>query len=331
MKQDPPFALQVSLTTGCDQACSFCALQAIRDNGADWKTGTHGPKNSSPFDFMSFETAKRVATEVARLGWSCRVEFAGHGEPSLNPKFIEIISVFRQALPHNHLMMTSNGAAFAKIEKIIGAFEAGLNTLALDDYKHAKTVPKIIKALNDSFAARLDSLGVSIYEYPQQKEGNPHRRLKSTERMLVFVEDITEATKGTHSNVTNQGVNSGAPDYSMKDKRCAKMFRELTVRSDGYVAICCDSWQGKYLIGNVADLSLDEIWNHPRFYAARQENYHNGRTFEPCYGCNVKSYRTGLLPDKLGKETMPKPNQSTRENIAAAIKAGRQYALNIRR
>jgi len=37
--QDPPNSIQIELTEGCNLACSFCGIQAIRDNKA------HGPLN----------------------------------------------------------------------------------------------------------------------------------------------------------------------------------------------------------------------------------------------------------------------------------------------
>jgi radical SAM protein with 4Fe4S-binding SPASM domain len=327
--QDPPFAIQVEPTESCNLACAFCALQVIRDNGADWRTGTHG-KSSGSYKFMSLKTAFRIADEVSRLGWNARVEFAMHGEPSLNPKFVDIIGVFRECLPKAHLMMTSNGAAFVKPKNIVHAFRAGLNTLALDDYRHANLVERCIDALEDSEEwDELVEIGVAFYSYPKEPEGNPHRRLRPNERMLTVVQDISDATSGTHANITNQGGDAGPLDRSMMGKRCAKPFRELSVRWDGNVAICCDSWTGQYKIGNVHDLPLDEIWNHPRFYAARQKLILGERDFGDCNGCNVRSYRPGLLPDKFGKVELPRPDTTTKRLISEAL-AGPPYTERVK-
>ena len=42
MKQDAPNAIQIELVEGCNLACSFCGIQAIRDNKADGPQNIHG-------------------------------------------------------------------------------------------------------------------------------------------------------------------------------------------------------------------------------------------------------------------------------------------------
>jgi len=147
--------------------------------------------------------------------------------------------------------------------------------------------------------------------------------------MISVINDLTENEKGSHSNVTNQGGGAGKLDFSMKGKRCAKPFRELSVRWDGNVALCCDDWPGDYKIGNIHDMPLDELWNHPRFMAARRKLYHGLRDFGPCNGCNVKSYRTGLLPDKKGKKKLKTPGPDDLAQIKEAL-AGEPYTPRVK-
>ncbi len=69
------------------------------------------------------------------------------------------------------------------------------------------------------------------------------------------------------------------------------------------MALCCDDWRGEYKIGNIVDTPLDELWQHPRFVAARRALYAANRgAISVCAGCDVRTYRNGLLPDKMGKE-----------------------------
>jgi MoaA/NifB/PqqE/SkfB family radical SAM enzyme len=135
-QQEPPFAVQVEPVEGCSLACSFCALQTIRDNGADAQLGIHG-KNSAPYRLMTLPTARRIASEIARLGWNPRVEFAMHGEPTMHPFLHSIIEEFRKALPKHYLMVTTNGSGLIKKGRVEMLFAAGLDTLAWDEYKHA--------------------------------------------------------------------------------------------------------------------------------------------------------------------------------------------------
>lgn len=306
-RMQAPNSIQIEPTEGCNLACAFCGIASIRENNASRQLGIHGD-SSSPYRFMGVEVAERIASEMKRLGWNSRIEIAMHGEPTMNKSLPEIITAFRTKLPKAYILLTCNGAGITEQRRFEAVLGSGLNTLALDDYKHANSVPQIRQFVR--------KLGVPVYEYPKQKEGNPHRRADGVK--IVIIHDISDNTDGNHK-LHNQGGHSGGPAKEIKRVRCTKPFREIAVRYDGNVAICCDDWQGKYKIGNVMTQSLDSLWNHPRFDAARRRLYMGLRDFGVCRGCDVPPNRPGLLPDKSGKDAMPLPNEATDAIIAEAV------------
>jgi MoaA/NifB/PqqE/SkfB family radical SAM enzyme len=309
-KQPAPYSLHLEPVEGCSLACSFCALQAVRDNGADWKTGTHG-KNSVPYRFADPAMFDLIGREAVNLGWTNpRVEIDGRGEPTMHPKLPEIIGSLRARLPKAYFLLTTNGSGLIKAGRIDALFKAGLDTLAFDRYQHA--------AWKDEVSGLLRWYGhehcVPIYEYPESNEGNPHQRHKG--QRIVIIQDISQNHSGTHK-VTNQGGNSGARETI--EQRCAKPFRDLFIRWDGNVAICCDDWKGQYKIANVNKVGLDGVWHHPRLDAARRMLWRGRRgDIEVCSGCNVKTFRNGLLPDKYGKDRMPAVTGETYDLIKEA-------------
>lgn len=320
-----PFAVQISVTTGCSLSCSFCALQVIRDNGADSNLGIHG-KSSPPYEFIDLALVEKFAREAAEQGWNPRWEFAGHGEPTMHPKLVELIEIVREYHPNGYIMLTGNGSGLLKdtVEKIRDLLLAGVNTLALDDYRHTADkagvtwVDKIRKAVDDDYIG----ITAKTYEYPRDLEGNPHKRHEG--QKLVFIRSIERNEIGTHQ-LTNQGGNVFQKEYT--PKRCAKPFRELTVRSNGNVAICCDDWKDTYRIGNVATSTPNELWYSEAFEAARRKLYAEDRRFGPCNGCNVKTYRNGLLPDKLGRSEMLPTDAESALAISAALRRGKTIAI----
>lgn len=321
IKQEPPFAMQIEPTEGCTLACSFCALQSVRDNGADAATGTHG-KRSAPYRFMSVELAHHIAGEIKRLKWNPRIEFAGRGEPTINPALPEIVAAFRQALPRASILVTSNGSGVMSVERIMKLFDAGVNTLALDDYAHATFVAKITPHLPVLSVV----YGVPNHTYPDERSASPHGRF--FKQRIVVIRDISTLSTGNHQ-LTNQGGNSvpGADELPLQ-QRCAKPFREFSIRWDGNVAVCCDDWRGVYKISNVMDLPLDAVWNHPRWQAARHMLYAARRDLlHPCDKCNVRTYRNGLLPDKYGKQSLPPPDDG---DVQAAWQAQRGKVFSIK-
>lgn len=78
-------------------------------------------------------------------------------------------------------------------------------------------------------------------------------------------------------------------------------------------------WRGVYKCGNVVTDGLGAVWNGRAMGAARQALYHGRRDLlRPCDGCDALSYRVGLLPDKAGRASLPRPGAGALRGIAAA-------------
>lgn len=313
-----PNCIQIELTQGCNLGCDFCGIHAI---------GYQKMKRGA--DLMTVETAVSLAHQVRDAGWNPRIEFAMHGEPTLHPDRALIVDAFRRALPKSYIMMTSNGGGLLKdTEAAVDAlFNAGLNTLALDNYQTVSIVPKIVERLCGMSVEELHTNaplhapdGTVIRVYPQDPEGNPHTRHKG--RLLSIVRDISVATDGTHAKLNNHAGSAAPLNDEGAGKRCAKPFRELSVRWDGNVAICCNDWPGTYRCGNVVTDGLLAVWHSDAMEAARSMLYAGRREMVPCLGCDATSYRVGLLPDKLGKETVAAPTRETFAQIEKALADG---------
>ena len=314
-KQEGPYAIQIEFCEGCNLRCNFCGLQGIRSKEEQGKN----------YKFMTKETLARVMNGITSARWNPRVEFAMHGEPTMHPNYIGMVQIARQMAPRLQLMMTSNGGGLlgkpGPAANINDLFEVGLNVLALDDYVGVGYIPKIRKAMSE-----LGSMfPVPVYEYPADSRGNPHQRHNVKDRMLVFLEDVTVTSKGTHSVLTNH-AGCGSPALTIPlEQRCAKPFRELSIRWDGNISHCCNDWRGTYKCGNINDTPLERIWNGPAFGAAREALYAGNRKAIPvCAQCDYRTYRNGLLPDNYGKVKLPEPDEQTMADIREAT-AGPPY------
>jgi hypothetical protein len=318
--QEPPNAVQIELAEGCNLRCTFCGLSGIRGKDNDYK-------------FMDVATLSTLCDQMIELNWNPRIEFAMHGEPTMHPDPVKMVGVARAASPRGCIMMTSNGGGLLRkpgpAHHVGALFAAGLNVLALDDYEGANIVPKIRRALTDE-ESHGGAAEFETFEYPEQTAGNPHARRRPGEHHLVFVQDIAKAKEGTHSLLNNHAGVGAPPLTQPMVARCAKPFRELSVRWDGRVAVCCNDWRGEYHCGSVVEDGLGVVWNGSAMGAARQMLYHARRDFGPCAGCDATSYRVGLLPDKFGRQTLPRPNAQTARDIAAAL-AGKSYTRAVSR
>lgn len=316
-RQDPPNVIQIEPSEGCTLACRFCSIRAL----------TKGPNTT--FKFMDIETAAAVGEQVVQAQWNPRIEFAMHGEPTAHPNLPGLVSVLRSYLPQNYFLLTTNGMPLieggqeAFEQRVEALYAAGINTIALDAYRGLKV---------HEFARKMRRPWLKMGDYPKDgSDFNPHpRRSVRGPRMFIIVEDISYSTSGTHAHLSNQGGTSGPKDPGYYGKPCAKTFRELGVRWDGHVALCCDDWRGNFKVGNVASRTLEEMWHDPAMYAARKKLVRGQRDFGACDGCNHMSVRVGLLPDRKGQRTLPEADAHDLDLIEAAM-VGQPYTPGVPR
>jgi MoaA/NifB/PqqE/SkfB family radical SAM enzyme len=311
-KQDPPFCIKIEFTEGCNLACNFCGINGIRE------------KSGGPYKWLTIEDAGLIATRISNAikdhKWNPRIEFTMRGEPTMNPNYIHIVGIFHEVLPKTQLMLTSNGAGLMKkpgpISNLNALFENGLNIFALDMYDHATYIHRLIQLIKDGI-----DLLPKVYEYPEDPDGNPHSRRHKGKHVLTMMQDISRTKQGTHakSMLSNHCGAAGKLNNSMMGKRCARPFRELAIRYNGEIALCCNDWRGVFRIGSTLDSELIDIWNSPELSSMRKKLYHGERDLGPCNGCDSVSLRVGLLPDKFGKETLPKANRNDYKVIEKAI------------
>jgi radical SAM protein with 4Fe4S-binding SPASM domain len=312
-RQDPPFAVQIELVEGCTLACTFCGVNGIREKPGNFK-------------FMSLDmvaaVARQLAHAIAKHDWNPRIEFAMHGEPSMHDHLEEAVDILRRHLPKLSFVLFSNGSGFIKDPNRMDAvLEAGINTIGLDNYEHVTIVPRVMAGYGGKYP---------VYHYPEQKEHNLHSGRRIKHRDIVVIQDISVATTGNHSSLNTHCGGGMKPQGMPIAARCAKPFRELAIRWDGNVALCCNDFRGIYKIGNFATEGAQRIWQHPAMMAARKKLMVRDRNFGPCQWCNAKSMRVGLLPDHLGLDELPLPNDIDDVLIATACE-GEAYTPPVRR
>ena len=307
--QHPPFSIQIEPTEGCNLGCSFCGIRGIKEKG------------TKPWNFMTLETAKRIASQIAEKGWKSKIVFGMHGEPTLNPNFIEIVAIFRRYLPNAIISSYTNGYALNRNVKLVNElFEVGMNNLLVDCYNV------------DGDWVFVDKVkGVEIQQHGRGVELIPNKQCR---RILLLPSiNLKENQTATHRLANHCGA--AAPlDKTFNNKRCTMPFREMSFRYNGWVSLCCDDFRGEYPIGNIHDMDIEDIWNSPRFQAVRIKLFNYDREgFRPCDGCTNISMRVGLLPDPSGKDKdiMPKIINEDVKDVLAEMSNAKPLATVYKR
>jgi organic radical activating enzyme len=300
--QQLPFTVLIEPTEGCNLGCSFCGLRGMREKG------------TKPWNFMTIKTAEIIAKEIKRVGWKSKIVFAQHGEPTLNPNFLSIVSVFRNLLPDNIFHIYSNGYTFNRFDNkddyVNLVFDSGIDNIIIDCYSSNGDWNFINELKTNKDKIVFYDKGVNLYTTSHKK------------RLLIMPPIQDKETNLITRKLANHAGAAAPKDFSYNNKRCAMPFRELAFRWDGNVAICCDDFRGEYPIANIKDMSIEDLWNHPKFQAARVMLYNKDRNFTPCNGCTNVSMRVGFLPDYRGQDELPKISDEIRKIAMENCKNG---------
>lgn len=299
--QDPPYTIKMELCEGCNYGCEFCGINGIRENG------------KTPFKYMSFETAERIAQEIKASGWNSRIMLSMHGEPTLNRDFLKIVKMLRKELPRTKIELFTNGTGIKSVSgeglTIETLKNLGLASILIDIYNKGDKGDQLRKECKEQNIP-YGILGKTTSFYT-----------KDSGTRLAFSLPIQKEVGQSKVRQLCNHCGAAAPlDRSFNNKRCARPFRELAFRYDGNVSICCNDYRGEYPIGSIHDYDIAELWNHKRFQAARIMLYNHDRNFRPCDGCNAVSMRVGLLPDRMGKETLPETTDKLRAYVKSVSK-----------
>ena len=309
--QQAPFTIQVEPTEGCNLGCKFCGLRGMK------------PKGTKPWKFMTIDTAKRIADEIQRVGWKCKIVFAMHGEPTLNENLFKIVHIFRKRLPNAIFHIYTNGYAINRANEVddyVGKlFNAGINNIIVDCYSDNGDWNFVNKL--DEYKHLVVKLepGVPLYTNNQKPR-------------IVLLPPIFKDEKNKATRRLANHAGAAAPlDHSFDNKRCTMPFREMSIRWDGNINLCCDDFRGEYPIASIHDRDIDDIWNDERYQAARIMLYNYSRDFKPCSGCTNVSVRVGFLPDSSGQESLPEITKEVKRLAQSVAKENKPLSTIVKR
>jgi hypothetical protein len=277
-----PNTVKLELVEGCSLFCDFCGIRGIRERAG------------GPYKFVSLELVHRLAGLVAEAGWNSRFELAMRGEPTMHPQVSQAVAILRRHLPQASLMMTSNGTGLLRCgdsgQAVVELFAAGLNCLVLDNYDGVTAVPRILSQCAEH--------GIRVGHYPEDVSLMPYKRWLPSQHELVVFPDIRKTGSGVHrsSDLSNHCGAAAPRNNRQSGKRCVRPFRELVVRYDGQVPICCDDWRGELRMGSILECtSIEMLWQNGAFASARRLLFRGRRQVGPCFGCDSRSTRPGLV------------------------------------
>lgn len=277
MFKNKPNSVQIELVHGCDRRCDFC--------------GTMGFKRE--FIFIEEKTLKKICSLIKNSEYNPRIILGGAGEPTLHPELLKMLTIIRGELSNLHIQMITNGYWIKKYGyEFVKELLKYVNDVAIDDYD--SDIDENSLLVNIAGAAELRKLAPGVSFYAE----------KNVRKKRVLIIPAISKMQGLLSRKFTNHCGAGMPQTEKyNDRICTTIFRDMIIRCDGNVPICCDDFRCEYLVCNILNgnfQKLEEVWNHPRLDSARRVLYYKHRKYVyPCCVCATSNIREGFLPDIL--------------------------------
>lgn len=209
---------------------------------------------------MKEELFKNIVDQLADIHYSGRFSVFSNNEPLLDDRIVELNRYAREKLPNAVMHMFTNGTLLT-LDKFIALTDI-LDELIIDNYQQEL---KLIKPC------------VQIQEYCKDHPELPQK----VTIVLRKPQEILTSRGGTAPNRKKIAEYGG--------DRCALPFKQMIVRPDGKVSLCCNDAIGKYTLGDLNKEKLLDIWFGARFQKVRQCLYEGRENWGDCKHCDTFS------------------------------------------
>ena len=209
---------------------------------------------------MTWEMFRSIVEQLSEVNYCGRFTTFSNNEPLLDERIIDFNKYAREKLPYARMHLFTNGTLLT-LEKFIMMAEV-LDELIIDNYQQDL---KLIKPSEE------------IVEYCEK---HPELKKKVT-IVLRKPNEILTSRGGTAPN------REDLKEYG--DDRCVLPFKQMIIRPDGKVSLCCNDAIGKYTLGDLNQEKLLEIWYGPRFQMVRKCLHEGRKAWGNCRYCDTFS------------------------------------------
>ncbi len=275
--------VEIEPTNICNTRCLHCPHETI----------------SRPYGKMDWEVYKTVMDKVADYTPDFSVEFAGMGEPLLNPALYQFISYISPKA--SKTIITTNGSALTSqnIQKLV---DAGLSNLTISfngddpeiyelmmgglDFERAhKNLINAIQYCRGTGTSL--SANVSVTRQTQERLPDLRRFLEDS-----GIEHIFFSKCHNRGGFLKGDVICNTPPPPTDRYRCDIFTNTLFVAWTGEVLSCCHDLAGENIIGDLRTDALSVILQ------AKDQTAAQGVRFEICKGCNdIYRFMNDRTPD----------------------------------
>lgn len=271
-----PLQIDFELNGSCNMACPFCI---------------HGMGGGRTRSNLTLDQYKKLIDEAAQAGTkSIKLNYIN--EPLLRKDLEEAIHYAKAQGILNVYFVTNGSLLFPARRKSLLA--SGVTKIFCSiDANTAETYNK--QRRNGFFETVVANVKALVAERNELGQKFPVVRVSFLKNQINQHEadDFYDAWKDIVDVVTFQTMNEvpGAEtglilQQKEEPKPCSFPNKQLVIDSEGDILPCCKLYGKELAIGNIADLTLQQAWNHPKMIALRTAHQEGSwRQIDACRRC----------------------------------------------
>ena len=242
-------------------------------------------KNKDFMGIMDFDLFKKVIDDAVDIGIQA-VTFSGRGEPTLNPRFGDMLEYCKDKFFEIKVNTNATRLKEDLMHKII---QSGVTDLVFsidsyekDEYESIRVLGKFdevqsnikkFKKINDSYTNSRCSTRVSGVKINQKQNIG-----KFTEYWKDYVDHVVMVEMSERWDTYYN------PTEKAGKKPCDFLWGEMYVWFDGKCNPCDVDYKSELAVGNMKENSIKEIWNGDLYKKLRE--HHKSGERDKCYPCD---------------------------------------------
>lgn len=218
-------------------------------------------KNESrPECKMDEKVFKKIIDELGALNYSGRLALFSNNEPFLDDRILYFHEYAREQVPNARMHLFTNGTLLT-MDKFIDVMKY-LDELIIDNYNQDLNLIPNCKRIKEY-----------CEEHPEM--------FKRVTIVLRKPQEVLTSRGGDAPNSVEK--------ISYANAKCILPFRQMIIRPDGKVSLCCNDPLGKNTLGDTSKESLVDIWNNDRFKMVRKCLADGRGNWKHCEYCDTVS------------------------------------------
>jgi len=216
--------------------------------------------DSRPRSVMSEKLYCSIIRQLHDLNYADQINIFSNNEPLLDKRTVKFCSHAREKVPKAFLVLYTNGTLLTP--EIFAGLMKSLDSLVIDNYIEDLDNYKLIKPVQEL--------------YDRFKDDDRYNNVE------IHIRDVNEVlyTRGGNSpNRTKVSLTTNCP--------CTLPYRQMVIRPDGKISLCCADTLGEMTLGDAEKMSLVEIWNNDIYKRIRAELLESRAHIKLCSGCDA--------------------------------------------